>query len=455
MAKTTGPIFRAYALVLLALGLSGCIATGMVDRTTDTIDHSVGQARNNSILLNIVRASRYEPLYFYSVSRVSGGGLEDFKLSFPAITFGPHQAASQRNYTFGTNGLNVLDSQQTGSFDVGTLESKNFYEGMLAPLTLEEVGVLLQQGFPRELIYRLTVDSVTIYGPDMPPRRQDAANGLDVGLHRYVNDPASPSYGQFQTLFGAAMDHGLTVESFEVPGLDPAKAAGGSDSSKSDDGKSHDKSPSTHVWSRLCVDPALVKDVQSKNDATATGNECGMRPLPDLTTITQQENLGAVYQACQVSQNSPAAADVKKKGAASPDATKNGAASASATSQPNQGRGRVCAHIGDVVFAVQLNTRSLFGIYAYLGKLLRDGQDGALMGLGADVEPRSTGPLLTVLKDRGLGPCFARAQLAANYCIPAEGASNLKMAFSLLNALQAVKTAPGDLPITPAVRIEQ
>jgi hypothetical protein len=109
--------------------------------------------------------------------------------------------------------------------------------------------------------------------------------------------------------------------------------------------------------------------------------------------------------------------------------------------------------------AVQLNTRSLFSIFQYLGKLLNDeGTAGAksveLQDLGAPVEARTSGPLMLIKKGRS-DNCFATITWEGHYCLPKEGGDNLKLTFSIINALQALKTAPGDLPVTTPVRIEQ
>ena len=40
-----------------------------------------------------------------------------------------------------------------------------------------------------------------------------------------------------------------------------------------------------------------------------------------------------------------------------------------------------------------------------------------------------------------------------HYCVPQQGADNTKKIFNILNALLALKTASGDLPITQTVRI--
>ena len=146
----------------LALGAviltSGCVALGGIDRTAFTIDKSVGDARNRSILTNIVRASNSEPLYFYSINQVSGSGLAQYNFSLPAVAEGSRQTITQDNYTFGAT--NLLEGQQTGNFQVAVLDFKNSQYWHYGAVDLTEINVLLRQGFPRELVYRLAVDGI-------------------------------------------------------------------------------------------------------------------------------------------------------------------------------------------------------------------------------------------------------------------------------------------------------
>jgi hypothetical protein len=401
----------AAVLLLLGLGLSACVAMGAIDRSAGTIDRSVGTARNTSILLNIVRASRQEPLYFYSISRVSGSGTEDFKFSLPAVSVGPNRTVAQKNYTFGLNGLNVLDNQRSGSFDVALLESKNFYQGMLAPLDLLEINLLLKQGFPRELVYRLAVQDVTVYD--------------EKGLHRYLNDPSSNSYLVFNVYMAAAMSHGITTETFLQQGPAPHDAAGGGGADKS---KAGGEAGGLTPGARLCVDPTLVSDPKAMDDVSQSGNECGKRPvvLPAADTTNGALDFKAAYDACSAAGASPSA-----------DAQHN----------------RVCAHLNGKVIITQLNTRSLFGIFQYLGGLVATGADVPLKHEGTAAEVQADGTLLRVTHDRQ--DCFAALDWDQHYCVPRGPNKNLREVFSIINALQALKTAPGDLPATQAVRIEQ
>jgi hypothetical protein len=400
----------AAVLLLLGLGLSACVAMGAIDGAAGTIDRSVGTARNTSILLNIVRASRQEPLYFYSISRVSGSGTEDFKFSLPAVSVGPNRTVAQKNYTFGLNGLNVLDNQRSGSFDVALLESKNFYQGMLAPLDLLEINLLLKQGFPRELIYRLSVQDITVYD--------------DKGLHRYLNDPSAASYNDFNTYMTAAMIYGVTTETFLQKGPPPKEASGGTSADKSRGGEA----PAMTPGARLCVDPTLMSPPATMADVNSSGNECGKRPtvLPAEDQSQGALDFEEAYKACSAPAASP------------PTDTQHN---------------RVCAHLGGKVIITQLNTRSLFGIFQYLGGVMADDVDVPLGHYGTAAETRATGTLLKVTQDRK--DCFASVDWDRHYCVPREPNKNLREVFSIINALQALKTAPGDLPATQAVRIEQ
>ncbi len=428
----------ALILAALSIALNGCLAFGGVDRDTAVIDKSVGTARNSAILLNIVRASRHEPLYFYALSRVSGTATEDFKLSLPPVTLGPHQTAAQKTFTFGLNGLNVLESNKGGSFDVALLESQNFYAGMLEPLQLNEIDILLKQGFPRELVYRLAVQDVLVYakGPD----------GRE-GYRRLVNDPSNPqTYAAFNVFFQGAMSRGVVTETYLAPDSDLAA------------NKTAAKTvPSTGKLAphyRLCVDPALINlaDAEAQYDMAHSNNICGERPgqAPqtngDSMATADLPGLKQTYESCK-------ALEPSAKGTA-------GVAPATLQTSTTENSFRVCTHLNRQLVAVQLDTRSLFGIFNLLGaELARQTGEGpgasiTLDGLGAPTEPHAHGNLLTVVKGDA-SPCFAIATYQGRYCVPTTGSENLKTTFSIINALQALKTSTGDLPVTQAVRIEQ
>jgi hypothetical protein len=375
---------------------------------------------------------------------VSGSGLAQYNFSLPAVAEGSRQTITQDNYTFGAT--NLLEGQQTGNFQVAVLDSKNFYSGMMAPFELTEINVLLRQGFPRELVYRLAVDDITIYEADPKQPQSDPDHPKGV-LLRFVNDPASPeSYAYFNTFLTAAITHGITIEEYQVQ-----SKAGGSDiagNAGPGGGDASGKAGSSPVVAgRLCSDLALVTDPTALKDVEDSGNACGARPTveaADVTGVGGIDNLQNTWTDCIESKQKRDQEHGAAQGQQVIPAQKN--------SSPQN---RVCAELNGQIIAIQLNTRSLYGVLRYLGGLLASGDDVTLAGLGAASEPRLKGSLLTIQKGAASNDCFASVDWRGHFCIPQKDSEPLKQTFSIINALQALKTSPGDLPITPTVRIEQ
>ena len=53
------------------------------------------QALNEESLLNIIRASRFDPLTFVAISQLTGGQTEAFNFGIPTITFGQGKPLSK------------------------------------------------------------------------------------------------------------------------------------------------------------------------------------------------------------------------------------------------------------------------------------------------------------------------------------------------------------------------
>jgi hypothetical protein len=223
----------------------------------------------------------------------------------------------------------------------------------------------------------------------------------------YINDPANPTFPIFKTFVDQAMMHGLTTD--EVPPPE-APAAGGaaapftrgtlnvvvSTAEKKDDAPK----------ARLCYDWALATET-AKRDFTPESPRCGAPP--------------------------PAQAKAAPSGSSSVLAVK----------------------IGDKRYEIVVHTRSIFAIFNYLGGQIAH-NDADLVRLHhypeLTAEVTTDGQLLDVR--RGGDDCFAQVEdRGVKYCVPAQGAENTKAIFSILNALLALKTAPGDLPAAQTVRI--
>jgi hypothetical protein len=120
-------------------------------------------------------------------------------------------------------------------------------------------------------------------------------------------------------------------------------------------------------------------------------------------------------------------------------------------------------HVGPLQF--EIVPRSAYGIYQFLGKLLRQSRGGLELDpsqMPENIREDELRPELSTIKeDRQLlnvvlnqssSGCFAETRfIDGYYCVPEEGSANTKRIFGLLAQLLALQTSASDLAITPTV----
>jgi len=393
---------RTIVCLLTIVTLTGsCSAIdGSVSQRVNTINKTIEDARNESVLLNIVRASYSHPLNFVTVSKVGGAGTIDLHSQLPTVTFG--SSSSGIPYLI----QNSIDASASGNFDVNILDSKEFFKGLLTPVNVMEIDLLIRQGFPRELLFYTLVEAIRVtHGKTTYEYRNDpfddhwtGAGGDDYCRElaeqprRYQSNLDPPyiaavwtgrhkrdcNFQKFKYFVQLALRYGLTSD---------VSSQGGTA-----------KKPET--FARFCFDPAIANQRATQN-----------RLFPSAI--------------CGV---------------------------------PVRAGGRKLEFMfpGNVKLGFEVKTRSAFGLYRYLGYLLRSGametvtikgSDGAVQGFYGEQR------LLTIERNTDLN-CFAAVTYAGTrFCVPLNNSDYTKLIFSLLTQLSALNTTPSDLPVTPTVRI--
>ena len=422
MMGCVGAAPRAAAFVALLAGaaLGACAMTdGVIDPRFDHLNRNTAKARNEAILLNIVRASKNIPLNFATFSKVSGsttaaggaalpqfavGGLGVTSQSLTAsgqLVGGTAQTATgpQRSVTF-TKDVLGGSMQANTVFDFSLLETGNFYAGLLKPVDLANLNYFLRQGYSRELLFWLFVESVreTVMGRTIEflnEPNQELTCNTARGVTRCFRD-----------LIDIAIASGLTVETRVESGAAKPK-----------------------IYARLCFDPVLVDRVKRIYDrevfrfvlSAGHGPRCKVTPWPHQVAA--------------------------EKGA-KPSADKN----------PLEETDTLTFNITGTPLGTlryEVITRSTFGIYQFLGRILAQNlqDEVAIRGPRTSTEDRR---ILGIDRESGGEPCFADTSLEGEFfCVPRHGAENTKRIFSLLAALVALNTNVNDLAITPTVRLAQ
>jgi hypothetical protein len=409
--------------------LTACAVIDPVDSRYDTVSRSLAKARNESIFLNLIRASHDYPLSFVTVANVTPTMTNTSSLGLPSFLFGPAAgfgtaAGSIASLPTSSPGRDVIFGNGTASnstavstnFNVSTQETSAFYEGFLKPVDLQILDYFIRQGYPRELLFWLFTDSVEInLGDRLLGLRYDPPN--DYGC-----DPLDKRHRCFRGFVVIAIAAGLTVEQKTL-----LKASSGASNASKDGGGGGGKTQAT-IFARFCFDRVLARRAQAQMGQA---------------WLDAQKELNASDTAFSPQCGSPW--DPVKEALKPQGDTFN-------------------FSVGSYKFKIV--PRSAYGVFEFLGSLIKVERDKPQPAPDqADVPARALEPptLLTVSDDRRLvtvvrdntGYCFVRTWFFdGDYCVP-ESATTTKRIFSLLAQLIAIQTAASDLSITPVVRVIQ
>jgi hypothetical protein len=397
-------VLRMKALLVVGALVAGCVDSTLVPRAYD-INQGTQNIRESAVLMNIVRASRSEPLNFVPLSKYTGTGSvslnESLSRNSPAVK-PPGSTVLTQIFT------STASAAQGNSFDVGTLENKEFYGGFMSPLDLESLNLLLNAGLNKELVLHSVIEAfrVRLAGRSLlfvnNPEDDLPYNGMPcVGLYDGTEnafepvaqrgiwrDPLACKYQKFLYFLRVAVRWGVTVEAGTAGGKSAA-----SGKAKASSGDSGGK-----VQYFVCYDPAIAQ-------------ENGMPGRPDAPGACQSKN-------------------------------------------------RELTPMRELQFRFQFNppiegvapvVRSPYAVFQYYGHLLANIKHDhvQLSELSRRKDPRREARLLTIETGGGVD-CFADTFYAGTrYCVPNEKTKNTKEIFVLLNTLVAISTNRSALPVSP------
>jgi len=400
-----------------------CACT-IVDSTLPSRGYAVnvgsGNLREDVLLLNIVRASRFEPMNFVTLSKYNASGTLEAGVQgtrndgiiYDILNKGPIAAGTTATGVVVRNVMTPnVRANQTANFDLAPLENKEFYAGLLAQIGLEQISILVNAGLSRELVLHSIVKSA----------RVQHINGQ---FHQFHNDPTNDAWervndeashrrclelrreGAFERAFAHPVWSGahandcnyqkflLFLRGAVELGMTAEAATAGS-GKKASGAKNGDGSAKIEI----CYDPAIAREYGRE---VPRGYEC------------------------------PSARD------GAPVVRRPGA-------------------LGVAIRQVQPVLRSPYAVFQYYGRILGTDTAGRVHLIDAGTPRLPTGDKRILTIKRGgadLERCFASATHAGDFwCVPNEGANNTKEIFVLLNALVNLATTRTSLPVTPTVQV--
>jgi hypothetical protein len=435
--------------VLLASALGACAVVDPVDNRYDTVSRSLAKARNESIFLNLVRASHDYPLSFTVVANVTPSLTNTTSLSLPSFLLGPHipsyntlaGAAPAATAPLFTPGRDVIFGNTTAgnttavstNFSVSTQETSAFYQGFLKPIDLQTLSYFIRQGYSRELLFWLFTDSFTLELPNAPPFGYHYNPPDDYGCSQI-----DPKHRCFIDWVHNAAYTGLTVEEkTEQANASYSAPKGGTQ------GGGSSGSPKGLSYARFCFNPVLAQQAASAVSPALVQE--AQNNLDIQRTLLFHSKLTC---------GSPDWTPEADKDVAQADILPLTFSPTNSTSGPQ--------------ISFSITPRSAYGVFVFLGTLMKMQREHLEPSHYAYIPPNrpyaaeppvletvhEDPALITVMQNLG-GQCFVHTWFEdGDYCVPEEAATT-KRIFGLLAQLIAIQTAAADLSITPVVRVIQ
>lgn len=444
---------RLVGVIFGATALTGCsmVDTHLEERIT-AVNKGVNAARNEGILLNVIRAGNSEPLSFVAISKISGSQNTDVKLGLPTITIGKGQTTAQKQAVFGSNSW---ENSAQSSFDSAPLESGDFYKAMSSSVDLGTMEALIRQGYSRELVFNALIGSirVTRYKSSAFEFRNDPLlnNGCatpgptygDMSMTGFKQalDTYSPGkslgvceFRHFEFLLQAALEWGLTIEA-----VDPPKAADTDSSGVTVAVSAGDSSARASAKPAAAAPAAVGGAKPSGGGATKTFRFCFDEALADPKAIIPSDNDEFKPLLCGAAPN--------KDGSVQPSALKIYFGTKSS---------------GEFTFDIR--PRSGLGLFRYIAHAATAGAAGPRLYLPdskldfTSEERTDTGlPLINILEAQSFDPssCFVRTYHSARvFCVPSAKSTSTRQMFALVAQLLALDTTATALPTTLDVRLQ-
>ena len=204
MRRWSGALVQAVTCALV-VAVAGCaIVDDFSGRAVD-FNMQAEQAQEQALLLNIVRASLRRPMQFTGLQSITGtasvSGGSTFSFPFGEATHRPKGAVSPD--VAGLSG--TISGGPT--FIVPVLDTQEFYEGILAPISLQVFDYYLQQGLPADVLFDLFVAKIVI-------TQGRGSDCRETSFNNSVNDDVE--FEQFQAILDMLLAAGLSTEHIET-----------------------------------------------------------------------------------------------------------------------------------------------------------------------------------------------------------------------------------------------
>jgi len=212
-----------------AVAISGLSACAIVDQYSGravVYNLQAEQAQEQALLLNVVRASLRRPMQFTGLQTitgtasasgsVTGGGSNTHQTPYISL-FGltPPNSSSLLNTVVASNIGGTASMSGGPTFSVPVLDTQEFYQGFLAPVSGQLLDLYIQYGYPRDVLFNIMVEKIIIKRLDGPCHLEVHTPECEMTIRNYA--PEDVSLELFQAMIGYFIRLGLSTEPIIEP----------------------------------------------------------------------------------------------------------------------------------------------------------------------------------------------------------------------------------------------
>jgi hypothetical protein len=194
---------KRFAALAAMATLSACSLADQLSGHSVEYNVQAETVKNQTLLMNILRAAYRRTLQFTDLSTISGQVSVSGTAGFSVPFWGPR--AGGQELTVANPSISASNSP---TYTVSVLNTKEFYQGILTPIPMKTLSYYIHIGFPEYLLLTLVVSEIE-YGP--PSARKRIANVVD----RKIDLPGFKPNLQFSDLLKKLISMGLTTEEVE------------------------------------------------------------------------------------------------------------------------------------------------------------------------------------------------------------------------------------------------
>jgi hypothetical protein len=216
-----GVAFKACIAAPIFFCLAACAVVDQYSGRAVVYNLQAEQAQEQALLLNVVRASLRRPMQFTGLQSITGTASASGSLTGGATStvqkplisaFGlapPNSSTVVASLLASTVGGTASVSGGP-TFSVPVLDTQEFYQGFLNPISGQVFDLYLQFGYPRDVLFNLMIEKMIIKRLDGECRAEVHTPECEVTIRNYA--PEDVSLKLFQSVIGYLIRLGLSTE---------------------------------------------------------------------------------------------------------------------------------------------------------------------------------------------------------------------------------------------------